>query len=128
MARTHFLTIQKENWDNMDLKSIKEIVCSDVPEYAQERLILSVLAQDKKVIPYIMEILKNERDESSELLLDTNSELGRALATLITCHNSLRKNKMDVSSQVDFVINEIKKHYKKWKGSIGCCIKVDGVN
>ena len=74
LARTHFLTIQKENWDNMDLKSIKEIVCSDVPEYAQERLILSVLAQDKKAIPYIMEILKNERDESSELLLDTNSE------------------------------------------------------
>lgn len=66
----------------MDIKNIKQIVNSDLPIDYQEKAILSVLANDKKVIPYIMEILENERKQNKELLLDTNMELSRALITL----------------------------------------------
>jgi hypothetical protein len=78
--------------NHMDIKTIKQIVNSNLPLGQQEKAILSVLANDKKVIPYIMEILDNEREQNKELLLDTNLELSRALITLTT--NSRGKKAM----------------------------------
>ena len=75
----------------MDIKSIKQIVNSDFPINYQEKAILSILANDKKVIPYIMEILQNERENSKELILDTNAELSRAL--IVLNDNNLKYNK-----------------------------------
>lgn len=110
----------------MDIKSIKQIVNSDLPINYQEKSILSILAKDKKVIPYIMEILEDERKQTKELILDTNLELSRALITL-SANPSGAKGKKLMKEQVDFVVDEIKKHYLKWKDYIKCCFNVQGL-
>jgi hypothetical protein len=108
----------------MDIKSIKQIVNSDLPNEYQEKAILSILADDKKVIPYIMEILESERKQKKELLLDTNAELSRAL--LVLNDENLKANKK-VVAEPKWVVGEIKKHYLKWKDYIKCNFKVDGL-
>ena len=108
----------------MDIKSIKQIVNSDLPNDYQEKAILSILADDKKVIPYIMEILENERKQNKELILDTNAELSRAL--LVLNDENLKTNKK-VVAEPPWVVGEIKKHYLKWKDYIKCNFKVDGL-
>lgn len=110
----------------MDINSIKQIVNSDLPNDYQEKAILSIIAIDKKVIPYIMEILENERKQSKELLLDTNMELSRALVTLRLKPSDV-KTKKALKEHTEFVIDEIKKHYIKWKDYIKCCFNVDGL-
>ena len=112
--------------NKMDIKNIKQIVNSDLPIDYQEKAILSVLSNDKKVIPYIMEILENERKQNKELLLDTNMELSRALITL-NANPSDAKGKKAMKEQTDFVVGEIKKHYLKWKDYIKCCFNVQGL-
>jgi len=59
----------------MDIKNIKQIVNSNLPTDYQEQAILSIIADDKTVIPYIIEILVNKRNQNKELLLDTNIKL-----------------------------------------------------
>lgn len=108
----------------MDIKSIKEIIDSNLPIDYQEKAILSILANDKKAIPYIMQILANEREVSNELLLDTNMELSRALVVLND--ENLKANKK-VIADPKWVACEIKKHYFKWKDYIKCNFKVDGI-
>jgi hypothetical protein len=108
----------------MDIKSIKQIVNSDLPNEYQEKAILSILADDKKVIPYIMEILESERKQKKELLLDTNAELSRAL--LVLNDENLKANKK-VVAEPKWVVGEIKKHYLKWKDYIKCNFKMDGL-
>ncbi len=108
----------------MDIKSIKQIVNSDLPSDYQEKAILSILADDKKVIPYIMEILENERKQSKELILDTNSELSRAL--IVLNDDNLKSNKKIVA-EPKWVVGEIKKHYLKWENYIKCNFKVEGL-
>lgn len=110
----------------MDIEKIKEIINSGLPEDYQEDAILSVLADDKKVIPYIMKILEHERWKSRELLLDTNMELSRALVTLTLSPTGI-KGKRALKEQTIFVVEEIKKHYLKWKNYIGCNFNVDGL-
>ena len=108
----------------MDIKSIKQIVNSDLPSDYQEEVILSILADDKKVIPYIMKILENERKQNKELILDTNAELSRAL--LVLDDTNLKSSKKMVADP-KWVVGEIKKHYLKWKDYIKCNFKVDGL-
>ena len=110
----------------MDIKTIKQIVNSELPIDHQQKAILSVLANDKNVIPYIMKILENERKQSKELLLDTNMELSRALITL-NANPSDAKGKKAMKEQTEFVVGEIKKHYLKWKDYIKCCFNVQGL-
>ena len=105
----------------MNIEKIKEIVNTDLPSDYKEKLILSVIANDKKVIPYIMEILEYERKKNEELLLDTNMELSRALIVLDT------KNKKAMKEHTEFVVGEIKNHYLKWKDYIRCCFNVQGL-
>jgi hypothetical protein len=108
----------------MDIKSIKQIVNSDLPSDYQEKAILSILADDEKVIPYIMEILGNERKQSKELILDSNAELSRAL--IVLNDDNLNPNKKIVA-EPKWVVGEIKKHYLKWKDYVKCNFKVDGL-
>ena len=108
----------------MDIKRIKQIINSNLPIDYQERKILSILAEDRKVIPYIMEILENERRQSKELILDTNFELSRALAVLND--ENLKSNKKAVADP-KWVAGEIKKHYHKWQNHIKCNFKVGGL-
>lgn len=110
----------------MDVNAIKQIVNSELPIDYQEKAILSVLANDKNVIPYIMEILEYERTQSKELLLDTNMELSRAFITLKAKTSDADGEKM-MKEQNDFVIGKIKKHYLKWKDYIKCCFNVKGL-
>ena len=109
----------------MDIKSIKQIVNSDLPIEYQEKAILSILADDKKVIPYIMEILENERKQSKELILDSNAELSRAL--IVLDDDNLKPNKKLIA-EPKWVVGEIKKHYLKWKDYVKCNFKVDGLH
>ena len=108
----------------MDIKRIKQIVNSDLSTDYQEKAILSILADDKKVIPYIMEILDHERKQNKELILDSNAELSRAL--LVLNDDNLKYNK-NVVAEPKWVVGEIKKHYIKWKDYIGCTFKIDGL-
>lgn len=110
----------------MDIKKIKYIVNSDIPFEHQKNLILSVIANDSNAIPYILEILNNERKEKENLLLDTNLELSRALITL-NSNPKDSKGKKALKKQTEFVIAQIKEHYIKWKDYIKCCFNVDGL-
>ena len=121
-----YVAFSSQNLIKMNIKSIKQIVNSDLPLDYQEKAILSVLANDKRVIPYIMEILENERKQNKELLLDTNMELSKALITLNT-NITDTKGKKAKKEQSDFVVSEIKKHYIKWKDYIKCCFNVQGL-
>jgi len=108
----------------MDIKKIKEIVNSSLPESYQEKAILSVLATDKKVIPYIMEILDYERETNSEIILDFNVELSRALVTLEDAN--VKSNKKAILDP-KWVAGEVRKHYQKWQEFIRCGFLVDGL-
>jgi hypothetical protein len=109
----------------MDIKSIKKIVNSNLSSDYQEKAILLILSADEKVIPYIMEILENERKQCNELLLDTNLELSKAL--LVLNDENLKANKK-VVAEPKWVVGEIKKHYLKWRDYIKCNFEIDGIS
>lgn len=108
----------------MDIKSIKQIVMSNMPEAHQRNAILAIIANDKKAIPYIMEILDNEREKNNELILDSNAELSRALVVL---EDENLKFSKKVIADPKWVVGEIKKHYLKWKDKIKCNFVVKGL-
>lgn len=110
----------------MNINKIIQIVNSDhLSDDIKEQMIISVLADDPKVIPIIMEILEHERSVNKELLLDSNVELSLALITLQD--PNIGKTKPKPYIELDFVINEIKKHYLKWADKIRCCFNVEGL-
>ena len=110
----------------MNIDKITKIVNSEhLPEDIKEQMIISVLADDPKVIPIMMEILEQERLSKKELISDSNLELSRALVTLQD--PNLGKVKPKPYIELDFVIGEIKKHYLKWEGVIRCCFKIKGL-
>jgi len=100
----------------MNIELIKTIVNSQLTAEEQEELILSVLADDEKVIPYILKILNKEREKQRNLILDMNLELNKSLFVLNRCIKE-KKNK-DLIEQIEFIINSIKEHYSKWKNYI----------
>ena len=106
----------------MDIQKIKEIVNSSMIEEYKQKAILSVLAEDKKVIPYIMEILQYERDMNQEVILDFNVELSRALVALEDVKSN-KKAKVDPK----WVAEEVRKHYIKWQHFIKCIFLVEGL-
>lgn len=101
----------------MDLKTITDIVNSNMPDSYKETGILLVIAKDEKVIPNILEILNNERQLKKELLLDTNEELSRALIVL---KDKKLTAKRGIIAQPSWVVGKIVEHYKKWRGVISC--------
>ena len=107
----------------MNINEIKEIVNSDLPNDYKEKSILFILSKDKNVIPYLLYILERERETNKELILDSNLELSRALVTL----NMNQKPKKAAEEQRVFVIDEIKKHYMKWKDKIKCNFNIQGL-
>lgn len=109
----------------MDIKKIKEIVNLDIPDEQKERYIIAIIADDKKVIPTILNILNIEREKREELILDSNAELSRAL--IILNDDNLKYNKK-ISADPKWVVGEIIKHYQKWKDYIKCNFKIDGLS
>lgn len=106
----------------MDITSIKNVVNSNLPLDYQEKAILSIIAKDKQAIPYIMEILDNERKINKELISDSNAELSRALVVL--SDKNLKSNK-NIIADPKWVVGEIKKHYLRWTGHIKCNFQID---
>lgn len=95
----------------MDLKLIKETLNSSLKNDIKEAIILSIIAEDDKAIPYLLKILNYERTQRKDLLNDTNLNLSRAL--IILDDKSMKKH-------TTFAVDEIKKHYIKWKHSVRC--------
>lgn len=54
----------------MDLKLIREWVNSGVPDDMVEMAIIRILAEDKNVIPKILELLDTERTQNKDLITD----------------------------------------------------------
>ncbi len=108
----------------MDIKKIKEIVNLEISDEQKEQYILAIMANDKKVIPAILNILKYEREKKEELILDSNVELSRAL--LVLKDKNLKYDKKIIANP-DWVSTEIIKHYQKWKDYIKCNFKIGGI-
>lgn len=106
----------------MDIKQIRNIIKANFRDEITEKLILSVIADDKEAIPTILNILQAERERKEELLLDTNSELSRAL--IVLKDKNLKYNKKIVVDP-KWVVEQIINHYKKWKDYIGCCFRIE---
>ena len=66
----------------MDIKKIEQIVNTKLSDEQKEYLILCTISDDKNAIPTILQILDREREQREELILDSNSELSRALLVL----------------------------------------------
>ena len=110
----------------MNVKKIKEIVNLDISDEQKELYILSIIADDKKAIPTILNILNNEREKREELILDTNAELSRAL--IVLKDDNLKYNSKKIIADPKWVVGEIIKHYQKWKDYLKCNFKVDGIS
>ena len=109
----------------MNIKKIKEVVNLDISDEQKERYILSIIADDKKAIPTILNILNNEREKREELILDSNAELSRAL--IVLKDDNLKYSKKIIADP-KWVAGEIIKHYQKWKDYVKCNFKVDGLS
>jgi hypothetical protein len=110
----------------MNVKKIKEIVNLDISDEQKERYILSIIADDKKAIPTILNIINNEREKREELILDTNAELSRAL--IVLKDDNLKYNSKKIIADPKWVVGEIMNHYQKWKDYVKCNFKVDGLS
>ena len=108
----------------MNIKKIKEVVNLDISDEQKERYILSIIADDKKAIPTILNILNNEREKREELILDSNAELSRAL--IVLKDDNLKYSKKIIADP-KWVAGEIIKHYQKWKDYVKCNFK-DGLS
>ena len=108
----------------MDIKKIEQIVNTKLSDEQKEYAILCIIADDKNAIPTILQILERERQQKMELILDSNSELSRALVVLND--KNLKWNKKCIA-EPNWVVGEIIKHYKKWSHLIRCNFKVDGL-
>lgn len=114
----------------MNLANLKIVLNSSQPDNIKRAAIISILAEDKQVIPLIMDILEQERIQNKELLSDMNLELSRSFIT-ITDPNFAKEGAKAKRDQPyisrDFVIGEIKKFYLKWHERIKCCFQIEGL-
>ncbi len=108
----------------MNLKLIKDVVNSSLEENEKKEAILKILANDKNVFKYLLRFLDAERSFNKKLLLDTNQELSRALVCL-NDKNLIANKKAIVSPK--WVVEQIKKHYKKYENYILCNFKIEGL-
>lgn len=110
----------------MNIEKIKEVVNNNtLPAYIQKQLILYIIAADREAVPMVLEMLNNEREESHNLILDSNLELSRALIALEDPNIGKKKPKPII--ELGFVVGEIKNHYIKWQHKIKCCFNIKGL-
>lgn len=65
------------------------------------------------------------RDKNNDLILESNAELSLALITLQDPNIGKRRPKPYI--ELNFVIEQIKQHYLKWKDYIKCTFKIEGL-
>ena len=105
----------------MDLQKIKKIVNSGLPDQYKESAIITILSQDKKVVPTVLKILESERNTSKELITDMNMELGRAHIFIEKSKIKEKNPNSDTEFNKKFLLSEITKFYTKYKEVIGHC-------
>jgi hypothetical protein len=97
----------------MDLTELSGIINSGFPNDIKETMIISSLANDKKVITTILQLLESERMQEKELLLEMNVLLSKA-------EIGLENKKMNSKN---FINKQIIDFYIKHKSKIGHCFK-----
>lgn len=103
----------------MNIKALKVIINSDLPDNFKEAQVMNILANDEKVIPKIMDILEQERRSKKELIQDLNLELSRAHCYIEDVVETKKQAKNNFNKK--FVIGEIKKFYIKYKSIVTHC-------
>lgn len=98
----------------MNISKIRTILDLPIPDENKSDMILAVISEDEKAIPYLLNILQFERERKKDLILESNAELSKAYVAL----DSKRMDK-------DFVMQGIKAHWDKWKDLVSCCFKID---
>lgn len=108
----------------MNIEAIKEVVeNNNYPDKIKENIILRIIADDRRAVPMILQMLDSEREDKENLIRESNSELSRALITLEDPNLGKKRPIVELS----FVTGEIRKHYLKWKNKIKCNFKVKGL-
>lgn len=97
----------------MNLKEIKEVIESGLPQEYQESQILKIISKDQNAFNTIIRLLQYERDRNKSLIEDMNLELSRADVCI--------DEKFALIVDKSFVLDEIGKFYNKYKGIIGHC-------
>lgn len=106
----------------MNIKEIKKVVNSGESEEMQRRLILHIIARDKKAIPDIMEMLAIERKDNSELIRDMNHELSRTHIFIEGLPEEKPKKKDEKEGfSRKFVLGEIEKFYSTYRTRVTHC-------
>lgn len=110
----------------MNIQAIKKIVHQNfITDEQKAGLILQEIAKDENAIKYVLELLKWERKQNKELIKDSNEQLSRALVVL--SDKNLRWNKKIIADP-KWVITQIKEHYMKWKDTLSCNFKINGLS
>ena len=97
----------------MNIKELKSIINSGLPDDLIKTEIISSLAKDENVIPVVMKILERERQFKKEIHEKMNELLSKA-------HIGLDDKKFN---EGNFMQKEIIDFYTKYKGYVGHCFK-----
>lgn len=97
----------------MNIKELKEIINSSLPEEIIKSEIINSIAKDENAIPTIMLILERERKFKKQISDEMNLLLSKA-------HTGLDNRKFNDG---DFMQKEIIDFYTKYKGYVGHCFK-----
>ncbi len=97
----------------MNIKELKSIINSGLPDDIIKSEIINSLAKDENVIPVVMRILERERQFKKEIHNEMNVILSKA-------HIGLDDKKFNKGN---FIQKEIIDFYTKYKGYVGHCFK-----
>ena len=103
----------------MNIKALKAIINSEFPDTIKEAEIISILADDEKVIPQLMKLLEEERRSKKILIRDMNLELSRAHVYIDELPEA--KSKGNQTLNKNFVIDKISEFYVKYKSMVTHC-------
>ena len=97
----------------MNIKELKSIINSGLPDDVIKSEIINSLAKDENVISVVMRILERERKFKKEIHNEMNVLLSKA-------HIGLDDKKFN---EGNFIQKEIIDFYTKYKGYVGHCFK-----
>ena len=97
----------------MNIKELKSIINSALPDDVIKSEIINSLAKDENVIPVVMRILERERQFKKEIHNEMNVILSKA-------HIGLDDKKFN---EGNFIQKDIIDFYTKYKGYVGHCFK-----
>ena len=93
----------------MDLNRIKEILELKTFDDIKEKMILNVIAEDEKAVPYVLSLLEIERIKNKDLIKTLNA------LTCVTEMSLNLKDKKTKQKQLDFIKAKLTNFYIKFK-------------